>query len=89
MWRISKPTTPSCGPFMRACIRAVWDRVSLHPSSITMRFAKWAPWPDESVFIDDMRENVLAAASLGIYAFHFTSAEDLLAEFSRLNLWTT
>jgi putative hydrolase of the HAD superfamily len=44
---------------------------------------------DESVFIDDLRGNVLAAASLGIYAFHFTSAEDLLAEFSRLNLWTT
>jgi putative hydrolase of the HAD superfamily len=43
--------------------------------------------PDETMFIDDLRENVLAAASLGINAFHFTSADDLLAEFSRLNLW--
>jgi glucose-1-phosphatase len=44
--------------------------------------------PDEAVFIDDMQENVVAAASLGINAFHFTSADELLAEFSRLGLWT-
>jgi glucose-1-phosphatase len=43
--------------------------------------------PDEAMFIDDLRENVLAAASLGINAFHFTSANELLAEFSRLGLW--
>jgi glucose-1-phosphatase len=43
--------------------------------------------PDEAMFIDDMRENVLAAASVGINAFHFTSAYELLAEFSRLGLW--
>jgi FMN phosphatase YigB (HAD superfamily) len=43
--------------------------------------------PDEAMFIDDLRENVLAAASLGINAFHFTSADELLAEFSRLGLW--
>jgi glucose-1-phosphatase len=45
-----------------------------------------AALPVETLFIDDMHENVLAAASLGINAFHFTSADDLLAEFSRLNL---
>jgi FMN phosphatase YigB (HAD superfamily) len=44
--------------------------------------------PDETIFIDDLRENVLAAASLGINAFHFISAEDLLVEFSRLGLCT-
>jgi FMN phosphatase YigB (HAD superfamily) len=43
--------------------------------------------PDEAMFIDDMHENVLAAASLGINAFHFTSTDELLAEFSRLGLW--
>jgi epoxide hydrolase-like predicted phosphatase len=42
--------------------------------------------PDEAIFIDDVHENVLAAASLGINAFHFSSANDLLAEFSRLGL---
>jgi glucose-1-phosphatase len=42
--------------------------------------------PDEAMFIDDLRENVQAAASLGISAFHFTSADDLLAGFSRLGL---
>jgi FMN phosphatase YigB (HAD superfamily) len=44
--------------------------------------------PDEALFIDDIRENVLAAAALGINAFHFTSASDLLSEFSRLGLCT-
>jgi glucose-1-phosphatase len=44
--------------------------------------------PDEALFIDDMHENVMAAASLGINAFHFISVEELLAEFSRLGLWT-
>jgi glucose-1-phosphatase len=44
--------------------------------------------PDEALFIDDLKENVHAAASLGINAFHFTSADELLAAFSRLGLWT-
>jgi glucose-1-phosphatase len=43
--------------------------------------------PEEAMFIDDMRENAVAAATLGINAFHFTSADELLAEFSRLGLW--
>jgi glucose-1-phosphatase len=43
--------------------------------------------PDEAVFIDDVRENVLAAASLGINAFHFTSPDELFGEFSRVGLW--
>jgi epoxide hydrolase-like predicted phosphatase len=43
--------------------------------------------PDEAMFIDDLQENVHAAASLGINSFHFTDADDLLAEFSRLGLW--
>jgi FMN phosphatase YigB (HAD superfamily) len=42
--------------------------------------------PDEAMFIDDMHENAAAAASLGINAFRFTSADELLAEFSRLGL---
>jgi glucose-1-phosphatase len=44
--------------------------------------------PDETMFIDDMHENVLAAASLGINAFQFTGADDLLIEFSRMGIWT-
>ena len=48
-----------------------------------------AAMPDEAIFIDDLTENVLAAGALGINAFHFTSADDLLVEFSRLGLWTT
>jgi putative hydrolase of the HAD superfamily len=44
--------------------------------------------PGETMFIDDLRENAAAAASLGIHAFHFISAGELLSEFSRLGLWT-
>jgi glucose-1-phosphatase len=44
--------------------------------------------PEETMFIDDARENAAAAAMLGINVFHFTSSDELLAEFSRLGLWT-
>jgi putative hydrolase of the HAD superfamily len=43
--------------------------------------------PEEAMFIDDIHENVAAAAALGITAFQFTCADELLAEFSRLRLW--
>jgi len=43
--------------------------------------------PEEAMFIDDLRENAMAAAGLGMAGFHFTSADDLLSEFSRLGLW--
>jgi FMN phosphatase YigB (HAD superfamily) len=42
--------------------------------------------PEEAMFIDDLHENAMAAASIGMAGFHFTSAEELLAEFSRLGL---
>jgi glucose-1-phosphatase len=43
--------------------------------------------PEETLFIDDLRENVAAAVSLGMTGFHFTSPDELLSEFSRLGLW--
>ena len=42
--------------------------------------------PEEALFIDDMPENVSAAASLGIHAYHFTSADELERDFLRLKL---
>jgi len=42
---------------------------------------------EEAMFIDDLRENVMAAASLGMAGFHFTTAEELLGEFSKMGLW--
>jgi glucose-1-phosphatase len=45
--------------------------------------------PDEALFIDDLHENVLAAATQGINAFHFKSAGELVLELSRLGLCTT
>jgi glucose-1-phosphatase len=79
-------------PFVRSFhARAYSCRVgSCKPSALIYHHAlrEVGAMADESLFIDDLREDVLAAASLGIYAFHFTSAEDLLAEFARLNLWT-
>ena len=42
--------------------------------------------PEETMFIDDIHEHAMAAAAIGMAGFHFTSAEELLAEFSRLGL---
>lgn len=79
-------------PFVRHFpVRAYSCRVgSSKPSPMIYHHAmrEVGAMPDEAVFIDDMHENVLAAARLGVNAFHFTSADELLAEFSRLGLWT-
>lgn len=40
--------------------------------------------PHEAVFIDDVEENVEAAAALGIQAIHFTTPEDLEKELEEL-----
>ena len=78
-------------PFVRHFpVRVYSCRVgSSKPSPMIFHHAlrEVAAMPDEAMFIDDVHENVLAAASLGINAFHFTSADELLAEFSRLGLW--
>ena len=42
--------------------------------------------PEETLYIDDLRENVAAAVSLGMSGFLFTSPGELLSEFSRLGL---
>jgi FMN phosphatase YigB (HAD superfamily) len=42
--------------------------------------------PQETIFIDDIRENVIAAEALGITPFHFTSAEDLLDGLYKMGL---
>jgi FMN phosphatase YigB (HAD superfamily) len=46
-----------------------------------------AALPEETLYIDDLRENVAAAIRLGMSGFHFTSPGELLSEFSRLGLW--
>lgn len=40
--------------------------------------------PGEALFVDDLLENVEAAARVGLGGFHFTSPEDLLDAFRRL-----
>jgi FMN phosphatase YigB (HAD superfamily) len=40
--------------------------------------------PQEAIFIDDMAENVQAAAALGIHAIQFESREALCSELSTL-----
>jgi FMN phosphatase YigB (HAD superfamily) len=42
--------------------------------------------PEESMFIDDVRGNAVAAEALGISAFHFVGARELMDEFVRLGL---
>jgi 2-haloacid dehalogenase len=41
---------------------------------------------DEALFIDDNKRNVLAAEKLGIKSIHFTSAEQLKSELSKLEI---
>ena len=43
--------------------------------------------PEDALFIDDVLENVQAAANLGIHGLHFTSADALLTDLSGLGLW--
>jgi FMN phosphatase YigB (HAD superfamily) len=45
-----------------------------------------AALPEETLYIDDLRENVDTAIRLGMTGFHFTSSSEFLSEFSRLGL---
>jgi len=48
---------------------------------------EWASTPPMGIlFIDDIKEHVEAAASLGMQAIHFTSAQQLVRELSRFRL---
>jgi putative hydrolase of the HAD superfamily len=80
-------------PFVRHFHRRVYScRVGLSkPSPAIYHHAlrEVGALPDETVFVDDLHENVLAAASIGIDAFHFRSPHELLGEFSRLGLWVS
>lgn len=46
---------------------------------------KLGVWPDESVYIDDIREYADAAGALGIKCIHYTSHEDLVRYLRGLN----
>ena len=74
-------------PFPRARLFLPRRIEQARSRDLSPRAAEVDALPEEAMFIDDVRENVMAAASLGINAFHFTSADELLAEFSRLGLW--
>jgi glucose-1-phosphatase len=80
-------------PFVRHFPKRIYScRVGLckpSPAIYHHTLREVSAMPDEAVFIDDMRENVLAAASVGINAFHFTSTDELLREFLRLGLWNS
>ena len=43
--------------------------------------------PEETLYIDDLRENVDTAVSMGMAGFHFTSPGEFLSELSRFGLW--
>jgi HAD superfamily hydrolase (TIGR01509 family) len=49
----------------------------------TLRKYKFAK--NETLVIDDMRENIAAAASLGIRTLHYTTHKQFVRKFSALN----
>jgi putative hydrolase of the HAD superfamily len=51
---------------------------------IFLKAMEWASVPPMEVFfIDDIKEHVEVAASVGMQAIHFTSAQQLIRELSR------
>lgn len=40
--------------------------------------------PDETIFIDDLKKNILSAKSLGLNTIHYTSHKRFLKEFNKL-----
>jgi FMN phosphatase YigB (HAD superfamily) len=54
---------------------------------IFLKAMEWASVPPtEVLFIDDIKEHVEAAALLGMWAIHFTSAQQLVRELTRYRL---
>jgi FMN phosphatase YigB (HAD superfamily) len=46
-----------------------------------------AALPEETLYIDDLLENVDTAVSIGMAGFHFISPGEFLSELSRFGLW--
>jgi FMN phosphatase YigB (HAD superfamily) len=40
--------------------------------------------PEETIFIDDLKKNILTAKSLGFYSIHYTSHKRFFKEFNKL-----
>jgi len=56
-------------------------------AEIFLKAMEWASVPPTKIlFIDDIKEHVEVAASLGMQAIHFTSAQQLVREFTRLGI---
>jgi len=56
-------------------------------AEIFLKAMEWASVPPTKIlFIDDIKEHVEVAASLGMQAIHFTSAQQLVRELTRLGI---
>ncbi len=58
------------------------------PEIYRLALGKLRVKPEETVFVDDMEENVTAARELGIHSVWFRTAEELQSEFQKLKIST-
>ncbi|HEY2930368.1 MAG TPA: HAD family phosphatase [Acidobacteriota bacterium] len=74
---------PVLGEFDDAILSFEVGAMKPEPEIFQAAMARAASRPDETVYVDDLEENLVAARSMGIFSIRFENEEQLLAEFRR------
>jgi 2-haloacid dehalogenase len=80
MWPLAVPAAPVIGTLDGVVVSGVEGVGKPDPRIFRLAAERYALRPERTVFVDDHRPNVEAAAALGFQAVQFTGADDLRRE---------
>jgi epoxide hydrolase-like predicted phosphatase len=75
---------PCLDPFDEVIFSAEVKMAKPQPEIYHLMLSRLGVKPDESIFLDDFEENIIAANALGIHGIHFKNRDLALADLTRI-----